>query len=160
MQDSTGSDRRTRYPIIITYALIFLLCCLLSSGREVWDARKGGKESATNPALRADRRFAAIKAILPARGVVGYIGEPDAMAMGDYYAAQYALAPLVVEHSANHPLVVGNFPSATGVSDQSQGLQLVRDFGDGVLLFSNPTATNPTATSTTAANPAAIKGAD
>jgi hypothetical protein len=155
MKDSAGSARPFRYRVV-TYALIFLLCCLFSSGREVWEARRSGKESAANPALGADRRFAAIKALLPERGVVGYIGETGAMAMGDYYAAQYALAPLVVEHSANHPLVVGNFSSVAGISDESQGLQLVRDFGEGVLLFTNPTAANPAA-----ANPAGVnKGSD
>jgi hypothetical protein len=155
MQDFAASGRRRNYPnIAIIYALAFVLCCLLSLGREVLDARHSGKESAANPALGADQRFAAIKALLPARGVVGYIGEPGAAAMGDYYAAQYALSPLVVEHSTNRPLVVGNFPSATrraSFGSESNGLQLVRDFGDGVLLFSNATAANP---------PTMNKGAD
>ncbi len=37
-----------------------------------------------------------------------------AAALGDYYLAQYALAPLVVDHSTNHALVVGNFPVFVG----------------------------------------------
>ena len=68
------------------------------------------------------------------------MGEPGAAALGDYYWTQYALAPLVVEYSANHPLVVGNFPSSArgaGAGSAAEKLQLVKDFGDGVLLFSN-----------------------
>jgi hypothetical protein len=122
--------------------MIFVLCCLMSSGREVWDAQSILKSPArsNSPAIHADERFAAIKGSLPERGVIGYIGEPGALALGDYYAAQYALAPLVVEHSAKHPLVIGNFPSAhsspPSTADDAN-LRLIRDFGDGVLLFAN-----------------------
>lgn len=59
--------------------------------------------------------------------------------MGDYYWAQYALAPLVLDHSPNHPLVVGNFVETAAASDHSN-LQLIKDFGDGVLLFANKDA--------------------
>ena len=72
--------------------------------------------------------------------MTGYLGESGAAALGDYYLAQYALAPLVVDHSVNHALVVGNFPSSTGGAPAalpSDHLQLVQDFGDGVLLFAN-----------------------
>lgn len=73
---------------------------------------------------------------MPERGVVGYIGAPGSPALAEYYLTQYALAPLVVDHSPNHPLVVGNFRAGTPLSEPPDSLQLVRDFGDGVLLFS------------------------
>lgn len=57
--------------------------------------------------------------------------------MGDYYLTQYALAPLVVDHSPNHSLVVGNFPSSSPLAFASANLQVVKDFGDGVLIFAN-----------------------
>ncbi len=82
-------------------------------------------------------RFTALKADLPQSGVVGYIGETGNLAVGDYYLAQYALAPLVVDHSANHRLVIGNF-SAAPSAIATQGLQLVKDYGSGVVLFTNP----------------------
>lgn len=72
--------------------------------------------------------------MLPERGVVGYIGEPGIRALEDYYLAQYALAPVVVDHSSEHGLVVGNFPGAKAFPP-TENLQLVRDFGNGVLLF-------------------------
>jgi hypothetical protein len=83
---------------------------------------------------RSDQRFAALRSALPKRGVVGYVGAPGTPALADYYLAQYALAPLVVENSPNHPLVIGNFPPGT-VALASERLRLVKDFGDGVLLF-------------------------
>ena len=122
--------------------LVFILCCLLSTARIVWDAPRLNRppDSAQRVARRSDQRFAALKASLPERGVIGYVGEPGAAALGDYYLTQYALAPLVVDHSLNHALVVGNFPSSPGgasASSLSGNLQLVQDFGDGILLLAN-----------------------
>ena len=91
-------------------------------------------------ARRSDQRFAALRPYLPQHGVVGYIGEPGAAAMGDYYLTQYALAPLVLDHSTNHRFVVGNFPSSSPAARAPAKLQLVKDFGDGVLLFASEDA--------------------
>ena len=90
--------------------------------------------------VRSDQRFAALKVALPSRGVVGYIGESSALARGDYYLAEYALAPLVVDDSTNHRIVIGNFPSLGSVPFAAKNLQLVKDFGNGVLLLTNKDA--------------------
>lgn len=118
--------------------LVFVLCCLVSTARVVWDIPTLNRppDAAQGVGRRSDQRFAALKASLPERGVIGYVGEPGAAALGDYYLAQYALAPLVVEHSPDHPFVVGNFPSPPALPP-SENLQLLKDFGDGVLLFAN-----------------------
>ena len=123
--------------------LIFILGCMLSTARIVWDAPRPNSppDSAQGVGRRSDQRFAALKTSLPERGVVGYLGEPGAAGLGDYYLAQYALAPVVVDYSPNHPLVVGNFPRSPAVSPAlgppSENLRLVKDFGDGVLLLAN-----------------------
>src|SRR5579864_7379641 len=103
-----------RLPRMSVVFLAFMLCCLLSTARIVSDAPRLNRppDSAQRVARRSDRRFAALKASLPERGVIGYVGEPGAAALGDYYLTQYALAPLVVDRSLNHALVVGNFPSS------------------------------------------------
>jgi hypothetical protein len=129
-------------PSVSVVFLVFILCCLLSTARIVWDAPRLNRppDSAQRVARRSDRRFAALKASLPERGVIGYVGEPGAAALGDYYLTQYALAPLVVDRSPNHALVVGNFPSSpvgAPAAAPSDNLQLVQDFGDGVLLLAN-----------------------
>ena len=124
----------TRTTIVL---VLFVLGCLLSSARLVIDAPTPSslKSSTSEIARRSDQRFSSLKAALPARGVVGYVGEPGTSALADYYLAQYALAPLVVDHSSNHSLVIGNFPASPLPGVPSEDLQLVIDFGDGVLLF-------------------------
>lgn len=114
--------------------LMFALCCLLSSARMAKDAPIPGRVNADAVVQRSDVRFAELKKLLPDRGVVGYIGQPGVPGLADYYLAAYALAPVVLDDSPNHPYVVGNFP-ATPPSSIPQNLHLVHDFGNGVLLF-------------------------
>lgn len=113
-----------------------MVCCLLSSVRLIVDApaASGLKPGSDDIARRSDQRFSALKSTLPERGVVGYIGEPGPLALGDYYLTQYALAPVVVDHSPIHDLVIGNFPHSPSGNAPSN-LQLKKDFGSGVLLF-------------------------
>jgi hypothetical protein len=138
MQESSSSDRFSRRKIIA--CLVFVSCCLLSSARMLRDAARPSHIQPSANERRTEQRFSALKAALPERGVIGYVGEPGADAMGDYYWAQYALAPLVVEHSPNHRLVVGNFVSTSAARPAFENLHLARDFGNGVLLFSNEDA--------------------
>jgi hypothetical protein len=124
----------------IIAALIFVLCSMLSSGRILKDAstQRRLKGATTDLALISDQRFAAAKAVLPRRGVIGYIGEGGDLARGDYYAAEYALAPLVVDDSPDHSLVLGNFPHSSVPAPPNvelENLQLIQDFGHGVALF-------------------------
>jgi len=118
-------------------SLFLVLCCLLSSVREVLQAPRVRSIPKTNQiSSLSDERFAELKKVLPQRGVVGYVGEGGgtSSAVGSYYLTQYALAPLIVDYSQMHPLVIGNFPHA--VPAQLPGnLQLMHDFGNGVLLL-------------------------
>ena len=84
-----------------------------------------------------EKRLASLKQALPARGVVGYVSDyPDEIeATGHYYLAQYTLAPLVVVRGSDHPLVVGNFGAPVPAAPPAAGLVLIKDFGDGVVLF-------------------------
>jgi len=84
----------------------------------------------------SEKRFAALRAELPNRGVVGYVGESGNAGVEDYYRAQYALAPLVVDRSKDHPLVVVSVSTLPPKPDTT-GLEPVKNFGNGVLLFSN-----------------------
>jgi hypothetical protein len=120
-------------------ASIFVVCCLLASAKLVIDTPGPGSLKEDEVARRSDQRFAALKAELPQQGIVGYVGESGNRAVGDYYLAQYALAPLVVEHSPNHSLVVGNF-LASPPEIPPDNLRLVKDFGNGVLLFASKDA--------------------
>ena len=114
--------------------LLLVACCLLSTAHILFQAPRPGHISADDISKRSDLRFAALKARLPTSGVIGYIGEPGDSATPDYYLAQYSLAPLVVDFSANHSIVVGNFPSSKG-GVIPRGLTPMEDFGNGVILF-------------------------
>jgi hypothetical protein len=116
---------------------IFALSCLLSSARLVVDTPRVARDAAENE-RRSGERFASIRESLPKRGVIGYIGQPQD-SPGYYYVAQYALAPLVVDYSANHSIVLGNFPHS-GPATFPNNLKLIRDFGNGVLLLANKDA--------------------
>jgi len=124
--------------ITITVALTLMLC-LLSSLRVVIEAPRPRQLEAMSRAVaqHSDQRFAELRRALPGRGVVGYVGEAAESGVADYYLAQYALAPLVVERSQDHPLVIGNFPASQPASPPAtvKGLVLVKDFGNGVLLL-------------------------
>ena len=116
---------------------VFCLCCLLSSARLVKDAPTPGHFTTSDIAASSDERFAALKAALPSRGVIGYIGESGNSGLADYYLAQYALAPLILDRSTNHSLVLGNFPTSPPIQASSNTLHLQRDFGHGILLFAS-----------------------
>jgi hypothetical protein len=136
MQAAPAEDRLDRLSRRRTLAaLIFIVCSLLSSARILRDARTPAlvKRTGIDIPQQSDQRFAEVKASLPERGVIGYLGERGALARGDYYLAEYALAPLVVDDSPNHPLVLGNFPDSPLPAPAN--LRLMKDFGNGVALF-------------------------
>ena len=118
---------------------VFTLGCLLSTARVVIDAPRPAawKDLATQIPSRSDQRFAALKAVLPRHGIVGYIGQSGSLSSttGAYYLTQYALAPLVVDHSPHHALVVGNFPASPPDATELHDLKLLKDFGNGVWLL-------------------------
>ena len=117
---------------------IFVFCGLLSSFRLIRTSPHPYDLRPDDISQRSDERFARLQTALPRSGVFGYVGDDGDSATSDYYLAQYALAPRVVEFSPNHALVIGNFRSTP--KEIPGHLQLIEDFGDGVLLLSNKDA--------------------
>ncbi|MBI2687540.1 MAG: hypothetical protein HYX27_14600 [Acidobacteria bacterium] len=93
-----------------------------------------------------DRRFQALRSMLPPKGIIGYMTDPDTPAndtnaQAEYYLTQYALAPIVVVNSPDQRFVVGNFHNAvTTGSLRDRGFKLVREFGNGIALLENEKA--------------------
>jgi hypothetical protein len=103
-----------------------------------------------DPVTIHEARIAQIKGSLPASGEVGYVTTVEneqifayerAMKNVEYLAqyalTQYTLAPLIVRNSPELPLVVGNFldgPPARGFLEKNN-LVLIKDFGDGLILY-------------------------
>jgi hypothetical protein len=90
-------------------------------------------------------RFQELAATLPTTGIVSYVSDvPTSQTLGAvlHDGAQFALAPLVVTEKRLNPSpewVVGNFSKPLDVAQfgNERGLTLVRDFGNGAVLFRN-----------------------
>jgi hypothetical protein len=85
---------------------------------------------------RVQKRLLLLRYALPRNGVVGYVGDPGDHGK-EHRLTQYALAPLLVDDTPNHPLVIGNFDEADadGARCKYKGLVPIFDFGHGVCLF-------------------------
>jgi hypothetical protein len=91
-------------------------------------------------ARNTDLRFEALRRELAGVERIGYVSDPNAtgdLAGERYFLAQLALAPVLVDLDTSRRLVVGNFTPGSSPSIPA-GLVLVRDFGDGVVLFRRP----------------------
>jgi hypothetical protein len=89
------------------------------------------------------RQMAELKSILPPGTVVGYLSNIDKGQIGTgwvvrpkaFYLTQYALAPIIVDYSTEHSLVVGYFDPPLRFDTDGKGLSLVKNFGNGIVLF-------------------------
>lgn len=92
-----------------------------------------------------ESRFAGLRAMLPAQGVIGYMTEPGSTmdptdAQAEHHLAQYALAPVIVTPAADRRYVVGNFHQVVTVGTlREKGFKLVREFGNGIALLEKET---------------------
>lgn len=88
-----------------------------------------------------EQRFAGLRPLLPRHGTVGYVtdGDPHDLAVNEKtLAVRYVLAPVLVENSPHHAVVVGNIMLPT--TDlarflREKNLTLLKNLGDGVLLL-------------------------
>jgi hypothetical protein len=130
----------------IALALV-LLYALASGAAWLRLAATAARRSAPDEVSAYDQRFRKLRPALPARGVVGYLGDPEPGGRTDeardansllhfkrYLLAQYALAPLVVIESTEPEFVVGNFDSGT-TPPTPPGFRIERDLGDGLVVF-------------------------
>jgi hypothetical protein len=87
-------------------------------------------------------RFQDLMSALPATGIVGYVSDVPAdqtLASVLYSGAQYTLAPRLVTDQRLQPgqLVIGNFSKPLDLVQfgKDHGLTVVKDFGNGAVLF-------------------------
>jgi hypothetical protein len=126
---------------------LVLLYALASGAAWLKLAANTTGRSAPDEISTYEQRFQAVRAALPARGVVGYLGrtdpagrtpaERDASSLLDfkrYLLTQYALAPVVLIESTEPDFVVGNFDPGRAPPTPA-GFRIERDFGTGLVLF-------------------------
>jgi hypothetical protein len=129
----------------VALALV-LLYAGASSIRWLANAVQWPANATTDEISAHERRFEALRSALPKHGTVGYVGSPEPIARTPKEAdsaallhfrrhllAQYTLAPVLLIKGTASELVVGNFDRAAPPAPP--GLSVVRDFGDGLVLF-------------------------
>jgi hypothetical protein len=90
-------------------------------------------------------RFQDLVSALPATGIIGYVSDvPDAQTLSAvlYSGLQYTLAPRLVTNQRLVPpaeWVIGDFSKPLDVIEfgKQHGLALVKDFGNGAVLYRN-----------------------
>jgi hypothetical protein len=89
--------------------------------------------------VQYESRFSDISKDLPKDSVIGYLTDADpnlTSTSAGYYLAEYALAPVVVANNTDQKLVMANAHTPQPPQFyQSRGLELVRDYGNGVMLL-------------------------
>ena len=130
--------------IKVGLTLVFLFV-LLSGLPQVLS--KGLEWSRTPPAdaiTVRSQRFTELRKVLPERGTIGYLADgPLDRPLGDgtvesvFDIAQYCLAPLILVHSTQPDLIVGDFstPEAGAQIVSAQHLVVIRQFQNGVYLL-------------------------
>lgn len=125
---------------LIAVGLLVAFALISSNHVFVKERRRYRKMPTTDAITRYDQRFEPLRAHLPAHELVGYVGSTGTSwqdNLDPFFATQYAVAPVVLSRRADRPLVVGNFNLAdpTQKPPDDPKLQLIEDFGDGVMLF-------------------------
>jgi hypothetical protein len=136
-----------RYPWGVRLGLALILLFAAMSGarwlRITASAVTGGGRN--DEVALHEARLQALRPLLPPGTTVGYLADPVPGDLpGDeardhfrrYVLTQYALAPVLVQRSAEADLVVGNFVSPPPPTlTEELGLVLGLDLGEGILLF-------------------------
>jgi hypothetical protein len=114
----------------------------LSGAFEYWNTETAFQAQSRDIYKVADQsaRLAGLRAAVPENAILGYVTDVDEaqpLASSMLLAAQYALAPRLLQKGITRDLVLGNFthPQDFAAFAQQRGLRLERDFGNGVLLF-------------------------
>jgi hypothetical protein len=142
MRNTFGS-----YPARVRIGLVLILLFAATSSmhwlRNV--VSTAVKSTGVDEITAYEARYQELKHTLPPDSVVGYLSDPvppdlprseGRTRFKRFVLTQYALAPVIVVRSTEPDLVVGNFESPAHADTASAfHLTLVRDFGDGVMLF-------------------------
>ncbi len=139
----SSPNQPSAYPIWLTAgigALVFVAFCSALQGNRSADAYARAYE---DPYLinAQPERLRAVMASVPDRGVIGYLSDLDVGAVSGqaaYFGVMFAMAPRLVTRSADQAeWVIGNFsrPLDFAAAGAAHHLQLVKDCGNGVVLF-------------------------
>ena len=121
----------------VRIGLFLLILLALLSSRDLLRITSHGQAGGAETVAYM-QRFAAVKKMLPERGVICYAPDPhiEAGTAKDYFLAQYALAPLVLRTSGGCDLLITDYPdNLPRTTTTPADYLLVENFGNGVALF-------------------------
>lgn len=118
---------------------VVLLAALLSLGFQVPRGMVSGPGS-TDSISGFASRYDELKRMKVLPDQVGYIGDrkpKDLQSVMAFMLTQYTLAPVVVEQSVAHEVVIGNYYSTPPSAEElrTHHLSVVKDFNNGVVLY-------------------------
>jgi hypothetical protein len=127
---------------LVTGGVILAAALSLFGSIQYWDAETTYQHQSPDPYRVADQavRLEAFRDSVPADAILGYLTDAPAegtLASSMFFAAQYALAPRLLQKGDSYDLVLGNFtkPADFASVGKQHGLRVERDFGNGVVLF-------------------------
>ena len=128
--------------------LLLVLSALISSLRLLYYTSRLPRVPGKDEITLYEKRLEELKKLLPLQSAVGYITDTevrfnppyspeDVIQVKNWLLTQYSLAPVIVAKDPNHGLVVGVFEDPKIDLDLfvNQGLRVVQNFGNGVVLF-------------------------
>ncbi len=102
----------------------------------------GSAKSSNFDITQYESRFDGIRRDVPTDAAIGYLSDADpslTSSVAEYYLAQLAVVPLLVANNAAQPLVMANVHTPQPPEFyRSKGLELVKDYGNGVMLLRRP----------------------
>jgi len=134
-------------PRVLGAILLVAAVSLLSVGRLFFQvADFYPKAPSPDGVTEFEGRFAVLRGMLPPKGIIGYMTDPDTPAadtnaQAEYHLTQYALAPILVVNSSQQRFVIGNFHRAVTTGGlRDRGFKTLREFGNGIVLLENEKA--------------------
>ena len=128
--------------------LVFIIVILDVLAGNVRDVRKELKhfynQKVENKETHHVRRFEKLKDKLPGQGILGYFTNREYSTGDDarfFYLTQYALSPLIIVRSTKPQIIIADVSDSFNSIEFSNkyNCHLLRNFGDGILLFQKRT---------------------
>ena len=140
----TPAARRARFPVSVQVGVVAAAALSLFGTLKFYDSETAAQRQIQNrdPYMIGPQyaRFSGFRQMVPENGVLGYMtdAEPGSvLATVIFDAAQYSLAPRLLQTGTTQEWILGNFTKDLDFQSlgAKYGLQTERYFGDGVVLY-------------------------
>jgi hypothetical protein len=119
--------------------LSIIIFAIVSSGTLLWQEIYRYNHRTLQVVGIRDFDWKSLRAVIPNGETLGFITDKTNSEKVDesLYAANYTLAPLIVENTVNRRLLLGDFRNSSSIATalRRYGLRVAQDFGGGFLLL-------------------------